>query len=169
VVAGKILAIGIAHDVSRPDHDRPSELERACAGLALAVSGGERPDAGPELRRSHEGERPDPIGADDAGRSAVGVEEHHEGHPFLFDERRGVAPTSGADRRHAASGGEDLVVTIADLTDPLAAGQSAEVAEEQEHMGLLRPQVTQPVLDTRRIGQEQVSEAGDIARHSRRW
>ena len=71
------------------------------------------------------------LGPDDSGGRAVLVEQHRERDGLVLDERLGVPASTRTDGSDRSSGGEDLLVPIADLTGPLATRQSAEVAKEE--------------------------------------
>ena len=84
---------------------------------------------------------------------------------LIFDEGLGVAAAAGADGGNARSCGEDLVVSVADLTGPLAAGQSAEVAEKQDHLWPGRPPVAEAFLVAVGIDEYLIGQSLDVKRH----
>ena len=84
---------------------------------------------------------------------------------LIFDEGLGVAAAAGADGGNARSCGEDLVVSVADLTGPLAAGQSAEVAEKQDHLWLGRPPVAEAFLAAVGIDEYLIGQSLDVKLH----
>ncbi len=165
VVPCVLLTVLVQDLVSRPHHDGRSELHRPAARLLLAVAAGERTDPGRERTRIEERARPERSGSDDLGGVAVLVEEDGEWNTLVLDERRGVSLPAGPDGGDEGTCGEDLLVSIADLTGPLTAGQSAEVAQEQQDVGLLEPEVAEPVLGAVGIDENLVGELCSIERH----
>jgi hypothetical protein len=125
----------------------------------------QRADRGTDGGGSHERPDAERIRGNDLGGRAVFVEQHGEGHVLVFDEGDGVPPPSGADGGHPGPGSGDLVVSIADLTGPLAAGESAEVTQEEEGVGLLGPQIAEAVLGPLRIDENLLGETDGIERH----
>ena len=165
MVAGEILAIGVEQLVSWADDECGSELERAGSRLLLDVPSGQR------ARRSHHGPRlddagqPELSGADDLGSGAVFVEQHLEGNPLVLDEGQRVALAPRADGGDVRTCGEDLLISVADLTGPLAARQSTEVPKEQNHPRMLLPTVAQTLSDAMRIDERMTAERRHVEAH----
>ena len=72
--------------------------------------------------------------------------------------RFGVLPAAGSDCGDRGAGGDDLVVSVADLTGPLTAGQSPEVPKEEHNLRLFRPEFTESLLGAVGIDEDQISE-----------
>ena len=135
VIAGVIFEVLVEELVAGCDDEGGSQLLPAAAGVLLTVSGCRCPQTSLHLGRLDEIEAAQVVGTDDLGGRPVFVQEHVEGDLLIFDEGFGIPLAAGADGNHPGTRGKDLVVSIADLTGPLAAGQSAEVAEEQDNVG----------------------------------
>ena len=74
------------------------------------------------------------------GRGAgVVVDEHEIGDPFVLHERGRVAGVAGTDGNDVGTEAADLVVAVAQLRGMLAAVQSTEVPQEDEHDALVLP------------------------------
>jgi hypothetical protein len=133
----------------------------------LAVTLGHRSQSGHVRRRLEDGSNPERFGTDNVGRGAILVEKDGERNPLNFDEGLGVALAARPDGRHPHPGLDELVVSIADLTGPLAAGDSAKVAQEEDHFGPRRPQVAEPDFDPIGVNHDVVGEGGYIKGHGR--
>ena len=165
MVACVLLEVLVEDLVAGSHHDGRPQLGRSAAGLALAMTARERPEAGRELARLQQRGRSYGGGPDDVGGGAVLIQQDGERDSLVLDEGLGVPLATGADRRDTCTRGQDLFVSVADLTGPLAARQSAEVAEEEDDLGLFGPQVTEPVLTLIGVDQDLVGELGGIERH----
>lgn len=165
MVACELLEVLVEDLIARAHHDGRSQLGRSTAGLPLAMTTGKGTEAGGELARLQQSRRSDRCGADDVGGGSVLIQQDGKRNVLVLDEGLGVAFAACADGGDAGSGGEDLVVSVADLTGPLAAGQSAEVAKEENDLGLLGPQVAEPVFSLVGIDEDLVGELGGIERH----
>lgn len=165
MVAGEVLVVGVEQIVAWADDEGGSELERAASRLLLDVPSGQR------ARRSHHGPRLDHVrqpelsGADDLGSGAVFVEQHLEGNPLVLDERQRVALAARADGRDARTCGEDLLMSVADLTGPLAARQSTEVPKEENHTRMLLPTIGQMLCAAMRVDERVTAERGHVEAH----
>ncbi len=84
---------------------------------------------------------------------------------LVFNEGTGIAAAAGADGRNARSRGKYLVVSFADLTGPLAARQSAKMAEKQDHLRSGRPPVTEAFLGAVGIDEYLIGQSFDVKRH----
>jgi hypothetical protein len=98
---------------------------------------------------------------DDLSGFTVFVKQDGEGHLFILDEGSCVSSASGAQCCDARPGFQDLFVPLTDLTGPFPTRQSAEVAQEEQYMAIIGPQVTEAVRGALGIGQCQFCEAGD--------
>jgi hypothetical protein len=56
-----------------------------------------------------------------------------------------VSAPAGADGCHPCPGCDKFLVSVSDLTGPLAARQSAEVSQEQEDVRIGGPQIPEPM------------------------
>jgi hypothetical protein len=118
-----------------------------------------------ELCRSHQGRDAEFPCPDDPGSRPVAIEEYRKRNALVLDECLRVPLAARADRRDRGSRGEDLVIPVADLTGPLTTGQSAEVAQEQQHLRAILPQITESVFSAVGIEQDDVGEFCSIERH----
>ena len=91
---------------------------------------------------------------------------HGEWHVLVLDERHCVALAAGADGRDLGTGCEKFVVSVADLTGPLTAGQSTKVPKEQKHLGMVLPQVTEALWRAIRIDEHFVCELCCVEWHA---
>lgn len=160
MVTGILLAVLEQQLVAWPDHERGAQLHGPGAGSVLAIAGRER------SRRRHDG------GASQQGRGsdlarlhgrscvAVLVEKHRKREVLVFDECLRIVATPGADRSHRV--GRELVLALADLTGPLPARESAEMAQEEQRMGGVRPQVSQAVGPSLHVGKAHVGESKHV-------
>lgn len=166
MIAGVILEICVLQHIPRSDHQRRTQLKRSTAGPFLAMAPSEAPEGRrPGARREH---RPDPerIRSGNLGRGSLFVEQHRERNSLVLDEGPGITLATGADGGHARPGRQYLLVTIADLTGPLAAGQSAKVAEKQNHLCLVRPPVTKAFCDSVGIDEHLIGEGTNVETHA---
>lgn len=168
MVAGVVLEVGIAQVVAGTDDQRCSQLERTAAGVALAVAGDRRPEPGQELSRRDEVEGTGCLRACDLSRGSVLVQQNGERDGFVLDERFGVAFPAGPDGRDLGTGLENLLVPVADLTGPLATGQSAKVTEKENHLRSVRPQVTEPHRVLVRVDHNGVRQSCQVEGHGGR-
>ena len=148
MVAGELFEVLVEKLVAGSDDEGCPELEGPPPGVVLHVSldqssrpGGEL--AGADQSDFAQGARPNQLGS-----SAVLVQKHLKRHGFIFYEGLGISPSPGTDCSHVRPGAEDLVVSLTDLTGPFPAGQSAEVAEEENNSGIGCPTVSEAVLVT---------------------
>lgn len=164
MIARKTLEVLVDELVSRAEDDRRSELHRTATGveLAIAPSKGTCGGQGGTRRQRLPADRTSP---DDGGSGAVFVQEHREWELLLFDECLGVALPSRADRGDTGAGRQEIVLALTSLTGSLSTGQSAEVAQKEEHVRLLGPQVAQTTGVFVRVDHDLVGELGDIERH----
>jgi hypothetical protein len=75
------------------------------------------------------------------GSRTVVVDENRERDALVAYEGAGVFDVTGSDRHQIGAEGADLVVVAAQLRSVLAAVQSTEVPEEDDHAWLCRPEV----------------------------
>lgn len=146
MITCKVLSVFVHDVVTWAYDDRCTQLHRPGTTLGLAMAAGKRPNACADCGRAYEGAEAKLVGLDDLGCGAVRVEQHRERHVLVFDEGRCIATSSRADRRDSGARRKQLFVSVADLTGPFTARESPEVAKEEQHMGLVCPQVTQPLL-----------------------
>ena len=165
MVAREVLEVGVQDLVARPHHDRGTQLHWASPGLLLPMSAGERSDSGGDGSWLDERRHAKGLRTDDLGGVAVLVEKHGEGDPFVVDERLGVSTASRSDGGDPGAGGKDLVVSVADLTGPLTACKSTEVAEEENNLRVFRPQVAESLLGPVGIDENLVGELGRVEGH----
>lgn len=139
------LLVEVQEFVAWADHERGPELHGAVTGLVLAIPLDERPASGQERVGTDERCRLEAVHLDDLCRFALFVDQDGEWHPFVFYEGLCVPFPSGSNSGHTDTGHQKIVVPVADLTGPFPAGQSAEVAQEEEDMALIGPQITKAV------------------------
>ena len=161
----EVLEILVQDLAARPDHEGRPKLHRASAQIVLALTFQRGAGAGHHLPRPHQRTHREGVGADDASCLAVFIEEDFEGNRLVLDERHGVAATTRSDGRHVGTGVENLLVSLADLTGPFPASESAEVTEEEDDPGVLLPAITQTMLISLRVDQYLVGQGRDIKRH----
>jgi hypothetical protein len=148
VVAGVFLEVLVAKLIAGSDHQGRPELKWAPPCVVLHVSLHQGSRSGRELAWADQSGLAQCARSHQLGGPAVLVEKNLKRHGFIFDERLGISASSGADRGHISTSAQDLVVSLTDLTGPFPAGQSAEVAEEEENPGIGRPTVSEAVLVT---------------------
>jgi len=165
MVAGVVLTVLVQDVVARAHHDGGSELERSAPCVVLSMPAGERPEPGGELPRAEQRCRTERPGSDDLGGRPVLVEQDRERDPLVLDERLCVASTAGADGGDAGTRGGDLVVSISDLTGPLTARQSAEVAQEEQDLGTVAPEVAKAMLSSAGIDEHDIGKLGCVEWH----
>lgn len=136
MVAGELFEVFVAKLVARSDHQSRPELERPPPRVVLHVPPGQSPRSRCDLTRADERHLAQSAGADQFGGGAILIEKYLKGHRFIFDERLGVSASPGPDCSYVGASGEDLVVSLTDLTGPFPASQSAEVAEEEDNPGI---------------------------------
>lgn len=164
MISGEVLKVFVQHGIAGSEDQGGAQLERSTSRLDLTVSLGKRPDTcgeGRWLQRS----QPHLVGSDNLGCGAILVEEHCERHTFIFDKRLGVTLSAGADGRDVGTSIEDFLITIADLTGPLTACQSAKVPKEQHDLIVCTPLVTEAMVGPIRVDEDMVGEGGGIKRH----
>ena len=153
-------------DVVTGSHDDArTELRRPPTQRVLSVASSECPCALQQGVGSKNRDHPETVHLNDVCGKAILIEKDIEWHGLILHERLRILAVAGADRRHADTGRDELVVSIADLTGPLAAGQSAEVSKEEDHMRVLHPQVTQPVGGSLNIGENHLCERLGVEGH----
>ena len=157
MVAGVVFVVGVEELIPGADDERCAELERPAPRAPLTMSLGEAPRRRCPGRRGDDRSDSQLLRARYFGRGSLFVEQDREGDRLIFDERFRIAPAAGTDGGDSCSGRQDLLVSIADLTGPLAASQSAEVAEKQDHLGMLGPEVPETVLVTVGASEELIS------------
>ena len=165
MVAGVILIVGIQQLVAGPDHQGRSQLERSPPGLLLPMAPGERLEAGADRGRREVSGEADRLRLDDLSGGSVLIQQHRKRELLVLDEGPGVAFPPGTYCGHDQIGIDEVLLPVADLTGPLATGQSAEVTQEQQHGRSLLPQIAQPVRLTVGIDQAGVGESRHIERH----
>ncbi|HSR44354.1 MAG TPA: hypothetical protein VLT15_03870 [Acidimicrobiia bacterium] len=157
MVAGVVFVVGVEELIPGADDERCAELKRPAARAPLTMSLGEAPRRRCPGRRGDDRSDSQLLRARYFGRGSLFVEQDTERNLFVFDESLGVAPTAGADGGDTRTGVENLVVSLTDLTGPLPTSQSAEVAEKQDHLGMLGPEVPETVLVTVWASEELIS------------
>jgi len=140
-------------------------LHGAAASILLAVPPHERSETSGDRIRPESCHCTNLSGSDDLGCLAVLVEQDRERHILVLDERRCVTLATRSDGGDPCTRCEDLVVSLADLTGPLAAGQSAKVAQEEKNLRLVLPTVTKAMLGTIGIDENLISELSNIEWH----
>ncbi len=148
-----VLEVGVPQVVAWPDHQRGAQLEGTPARFPLAMARSEGPDSGRQGIHRDERAGAEAFGSGDLGGRPIFVEEHGERHSLVLDERSSVSTSTGADGGDAGSRGNDLFVSIADLTGPLAARQSAKVPQKENDLGSVGPEV--PEADRGVIGSDE--------------
>ena len=165
MIACVVLEVLVQELISGPYDERRSELERAPPRLVLPVALDERLQPGADGGRGHIGGQADGVRLHNFGGNAVLVEEHREWEVLVLNEGLGITLAAGADRGHSDVGSGEVSLSVADLTGSLATGESAEVAEEEQHRRPIRPQVTQPVRIAVRVDQLEVTQGAYIEGH----
>ncbi len=158
MVAGVVLEVLVQDLIARPHHDGRTELHGPASRLALPVPRGEGPEARRELAGTDQCCDADGSRAHNLGSGAFLVEEDGEWNVLFLDEGLRIPAASGAYGGHLRPGGEYLFVSVADLTGPLTARQSTEMTKEQNHLGLIAPEIAQPLLGTVGIDQDLVRQ-----------
>jgi hypothetical protein len=162
VIACVILEVFVKDLVARAHDDRRTQLHGPPSGFLLPMPGSEGTEAGGDLTGTDQACDTDGAGPYDLGCGAFLVEKDGERNLLVLDESLRISPTSGADGRYFRPGGEDLSVPVSDLTGPLTACQSAEVSKEQNHLRLIAPKITEPLLGPVGIDQNFVCECSCI-------
>ena len=85
--------------------------------------------------------------------AGVVVDQYGVGNRRVGGELARIARVSGSDRDRAGAAGPDLVVAVAQLRGVLAAVQSAEVAQEDDHDRTLIPERAEPAPDVGDVAQ----------------
>ena len=147
------LLVHVEQLVPRTHHKRRSELHRALTGVTLPVPTEQRPAACDPCIGPYQRLGPELVHLDDLGRFPILIEEDRKGYILVLDEGLRIPFSSGAERRDASTGCQDLLVPFTDLTGPFPARQSAKVTQEEENMALIGPKVTEAVWSTFRIRQ----------------
>ena len=148
MVASVRLLFDVEQLVPRTNHKRRSQLHRTSAGVTLPVPTEQGPAPSDPCIGSYERLGPELVHLDDLGRFPVLIEEDRKRYILVLDEGLRIPFSSGAERRDASTGCQDVVVALTDLTGPFPARQSAEVTQEEENMALIGPQVTEAVWST---------------------
>jgi len=165
VVTCVVLVVLVEDLVARPDHDGGAQLHGPSTGVLLPIALEEGTHPCGNGVRAEQRRGPQRPRAHDLGGIAVLVEQDWERHILVLDERRCIALATRTDGGDLCTRCEDLVVSLADLTGPLAAGQSAKVTQEEKNLRLVLPTVTKAMLGTIRIDEHLISELGNIEWH----
>jgi len=165
VVTRKLLLVAVDQLVAWHHDERCAELggSSTCLALAIAASKGSRTCK--ESIRSDQRSCAETVHLDDVGSLAVLVEQDRERNALVLDERIGVAFPACAESCHTSARCRDLFVSIADLTGPFATGCSAEVSEEQEHVGIFCPQISESMHPTGGVREGEISKSRCVERH----
>ncbi len=165
MVPGKLLEVLVEELIAGADDQRRTELLPPAARISLPVATCSCSKAGGDLGGLHQVEGAEVVRPDDLGGGTVFVQQHVEGHLFVLDERLGVAFAAGADGDHARPLCDDLVVSVADLTGPLTASQSAEMPEKQQDLRVMAPAVPESRFVGVGIDEDLISECGNVEWH----
>lgn len=137
-------------------------MEGPPSGVALSVSFGQRFGPGHELAGADQRKPAQSAGADQFGCRSVLIEQHLEWNRLILYECLCIAATTGPYRRDVGPGSEDLLISLTDLTGPFAAGESAEMTEEEDDPGVCGPAVTNPLLGPLGVDQVHCAKGGDV-------
>ena len=165
MVACEGLLVDVDQLVARRHHKGRSELGGPATCLVLPVTSGEGSRSGKECIRPQQRCGSESIHLNHVRCLAFLVEEYGERHGFILDERHGVSSVSRADGGHTGAGCDEFLVSISDLTGPLAAGESAEMSEKQENVRIIGPQIPQSMCTAIRIVQREIGESRRIECH----
>jgi hypothetical protein len=167
MVAGEVLVVLVKQEVAGGDDETRPKLLGSPPVLVLDVAGEKGPCPCPDLGGREQGHRLDRLRPYDLGRGSVFVEKDREWHLFILDEGLGVPLAAGADGDDPGSGYQNLFVSVADLTGPLAACDSAEMAKKQDQVGLVSPHIAEPARIPFGIDQCFCCQSINIERHGR--
>ena len=166
MVAGELFEVCIDELIARREDQRGPELAWTTAGLALPVSLDHGAGPGRPLIDLHHRAHAERARAHDLGSDTILIEENTKRNRLVGDERFGVPATAGADRNDLGAGGENLVISITDLTGPFATRHSTEVAQEQHDGRLLAPEVADTLRRPVGVHEHMVGKGGHIERHT---
>lgn len=133
VVSGMLFEMDETKLVAGTDHQCASELKWSRSGLLLTVPGGEGSRGCAPLVRVERGAGRHRLCPDHRSRRTVHIEEHPERHLLAFDEGLRHATATGSDGGDICSPLGDLLIPVTHLRHALTAGQSTEVAQEEQH------------------------------------
>ena len=165
MVASKLLLVAVDQFVAWCHDEGCAELGGSSTCLALAIAASEGSCTGEESVRSDQCSCAETVHLDDVGSLTVLVEQDVERDVLVLDERLGVASPPCAESRNPCARCGDLFISIADLTGPLAAGQSAEVSEKQEDVRIFGPQIPQSMHLTGGVWEGEISKSRGIECH----
>lgn len=148
--------------ITRGEDEAASELHRILAQAMLAVAAPFGAASGPGIVAAHQVEKAGRAQSDSAIGGPVGIDEKWEPDARLFAEGRGVSAPSEAYRRNLGPGGSNLLLVVAQLRDMLAAEDSAVVAQEHDHGGLVVPEITEAVRRAVGIRQLEIAECRTV-------
>lgn len=162
MVTGEVLVVGVLQDISRTDHQRRSELKRTSSSVVLPVAFQGRTQTGLDLPGCDQLAHGQSLRAGDFGSKAVLIEQHGERNALVLDEGLGVSLAPGTDGRDRCTGGDDVFVSVADLTGPLTAGQSTKMPKEEDDLSLFGPQVAEANRILVRVDDHGVGQRGHV-------
>ena len=84
---------------------------------------------------------------------------------LLSNEGLGVSPAPGTDCGYPRPRCDEVVVSITDLTGPLATRHSTEVAKEENDLRTVGPKITEALFDPIGIYDHVVGEGGNVKGH----
>lgn len=158
MVAGVFLIVGVEQLIARTDDEGRTKLAGSPARPTLAVPILDRAQSRSDCRRFQERGCSHRAGADDFGGGSVLVQQHGVWKRLLGNERFRIASTSRPDGNDGYLCEIEILLPFPNLTGSFTTGQSAEMAQEQQHRGTLCPQITESMLTTVGIHQDVLSE-----------
>ena len=140
-------------DVARREDEAPAELEGIFSEFDLFVSGGFRAPAGFGVIATKNVENVCAAQASGMIGETVFIDQQGERDAGVFAENPGVVTVAQADRRESRAFGMEFGLVFAQLRDVLTAENSAVVAKEHDHGGLLLPQRAEADLAAIGVGE----------------
>jgi hypothetical protein len=163
VVCGVRVAMLVAKRAARAYDERCAELIDAFRRREPdSVTGAPGAYGFSERRRMEEPQGPDALDRSGLRGRCVGVEEDRVRELVVLDEPAREIGIARSDRHELGAPAPDLVVAVAQLRGVLAAMESAEVAQEDENDGLLRPEIAEPPGRAIGVGEREGLEVARI-------
>ena len=153
MVTSERLLIDVDEIIAWTNDERCTQLHRATPGLVLSMSADQGPSASANGVGTDKRGCLQSVRLHDLRSFAFVVEQHGKRYGLVLDEGLGITLASRADRGDTQVCRQKVLVSLTDLTGPLPARESPEMAEEQQYMALLCPEVPESVHVTLGIGE----------------